>query len=266
MNAKDDKVNLIEDKDSIDLVFREGETEVNIGSSRANINNGNSEEYKIDKKLLKSFLNKYLVFSLIINGVGLGINIVFVNLNEKNLVSVFDKTWWLLIPAAIIISFCVIFSFFNRKRILSPYSNWSIYLISLHFFAYFILTMVLSFKFNKVLLSFYILLQVGLSMILLFNFISIFYDNDVLKLIIIYSYSFVHFIVYIILAKKYYVEFFILIVFSFLYFAYVNKELKKLLIDFVKKNEIVLDDKVPFKTVITAFLIMPVDLVLASFK
>lgn len=224
----------------------------------------NKEE---NKELIQNYMSKYLAFIMGISILCLIIQILMkYNITPENLELFFKKAFWVGIPCAVVFLFIVIYAYVYKHELIKSQSNFGIILFPFFLLTYFSLIIVLSLKLLKVVLAFYIMISVVLCMFFIFNLIPRFYNRNLTKLAIVYSYCFLHLVGYIIFVQKHLVEFFILLVFSFLFFAYLNSELRKLFDEYINENESNVANQVPFEVFITAFLIMPVDIIIAPFK
>jgi hypothetical protein len=222
---------------------------------------------KVDIQIIKKFTMTNFILSLSFVLVSLFIEIIIASYFDEYDFKAFDsKVWWVISFPVIVFLSIVLYTYFNQDNLLKEDTYLAYILFPFFILSIYLMIVILSFKYIKVCLSISILLSMGILILIIFDSLVKCYDKTLIKLMTVYAYCFLHLILHLIYVKSYFVEFFVLIVFAFLYFAYINSQMKFIIISFIKEKWVDKEEPITLRSVFTTLMIIPIDMMGSNFK
>ena len=202
-----------------------------IGVEKNNKIKGN----KIEESIILHYNFQILLFLLSLSVyILLPIAIVYFTINSLFYNFYLQKIWWLSIPCICLYLFVIFYSYFTRHKLIQKDCIQVYFLSFLYACSIAMLFVLGSLVHIQVCFTLSILLISCLTVLLILHCIDYLNDKNWIKLSIIYSIIFIIMITYLFIYTKNFVEFFIIIIASVLFFAYLTTSLKYLFIDFSK--------------------------------
>lgn len=246
------------------------------------INVSNNSDYrddpsmKIENNFVAAYLTKMDMICFIIVFLTLVPEIlILLCLTEQKSLNYFYETWWLLIPSSIIILSISIFAYCYRNSYDLHCTSKIKILFVFYLISILIIITVISFKLVKICLCLTVFITISFLILFIMNSFEIFNNKNWVKLSVLFIYFFVFMIVYLFVINNYFVEFFVVIILSALFFTYFINEVKRNFIYYVKENKINKEgareniynnEWSMYNLIFSSIMIIKIDILYASFR